>query len=344
MFLVTLLLCAIRIDAAAEAQHPDWTRSLLREVQLIDKQTPGNLGLYIKRLSDDTELKYQSDRKWYLASTIKVPVAIVVLQHAEAGKLSLEQELVLKKTDYVDGTGDTNWSDPGVRISIRTLLERMITQSDSTATDMLLRRLGVDVFNSELKSRIAPEGFNQITSLLQVRYDAYSEVHPKARALSNIDFINLKKEATPEERFTRLIAKLGVSRAELNSQTLAEAFEKYYEKGANSGSLDSFASMLERLAEGKLLSPTNTSYLLELMEKMVTGEKRLKAGLPKGLKFAQKTGTQLRRICNMGIIRKRDDVHQTVVVSTCLEKFDDPDLAEQTLQKVGAAISRSKAI
>jgi len=51
------------------------------------------------------------------------------------------------------------------------------------------------------------------------------------------------------------------------------------------------ASLLYALADGKLLSPTSTTYLLEIMSKTVTFPDRLKAGVSKGWKLGHKTGT-----------------------------------------------------
>jgi beta-lactamase class A len=127
-----------------------------------------------------------------------------------------------------------------------------------------------------------------------------------------------------------------VATSEFQFASVEEAFEKYYLKGFNSATLMSYADFLEKLVQGKLLQPSNTELLLSFMEKMETGEKRLKAGLPLGTRFAQKTGTQVRRLCNAGIVRNSE-----TIITVCLEKFDDPVDGERTLQRVGEIISRS---
>ncbi len=294
--------------------------------------------MFVKRLSDGRELNYHGERPWYLASTVKVPVAIIVMQKVEDGTLSLDEEITLKATDYVDGSGDTNWLEPGTKIKLSQLLEKMLTQSDSTATDLLIKRVGVAELNRRLRT-LVPQGFQPISTILQVRYEAYSELHPRAKRLSNMDFFELKKLPDSEARLKYLIDKMGVQRKDLRARTIEEAFERYYKKRMNSSTLSAFADLLEKLARGKILSASSRDLVLSHMEKITTGEKRLKAGMPVGSRFAQKTGTQVRRICNMGIVRASEAASDDIIVAACLEKFSDPEKANETLKKVGETLS-----
>lgn len=326
-----------------------WKEDLRLKIAAIDQESPGNLGVYVKRLDDASAtdyLSYDAERPWYLSSTTKLPVAIVLLQIVEDGKLSLDQELILQTSDYVDGSGNTIWLKPGTRLKVRTLLEGMLVQSDSTATDMLIRIIGEEELNRHFKARVSPlsfgpSGFGRITTLLQVRRDVYGEFHPKARDLTNMDFIELKK-VEPQRRLNALASKLGVSRGELRLQTLAEGYENYYRSGDNTADLVSYGRMLERLENGNLLNVEHTRWLLELMEKSVTGENRIKAGLAPGSHFAQKTGTQYDRICDVGIIR--DSGRVPLVIAACVEKFEEPARAERALELLGRAVTRSGAI
>ena len=49
--------------------------------------------------------------------------------------------------------------------------------------------------------------------------------------------------------------------------------------------------MLERLASGRLLSPSSTKRLLEILSQTTTFPDRLKAGVPDGWTIGHKTGT-----------------------------------------------------
>lgn len=324
---------------AAESNPLDWRASLKNEISRLDSEISGKMGVYIKHLGDDSELSYGAHDQWYLASTTKVPVAIALLQRAENGQISLDQKLTLKNTDYVDGAGELLGKAAGTQFTLRDLLRRMITQSDSTATDMLIREMGEESLNRQIKEKIAPYGFSEFTSIFQVRIDAYSELHPKAAELTNQDFIGLKKKRTLDERLGAFMQKLEIKDEDLNAPDIRQAFEFYYGTGKNSGTLSSYGQMLENLLEGKLLSKENTELLLGLMEKIETGDRRIKAGLPKDWRFAQKTGTQIGRLCNMGIIQN-DAPEKALVVAACMENYPNIKSAEGTLKELGKLLTR----
>ncbi|MCM2278915.1 MAG: class A beta-lactamase-related serine hydrolase [Oligoflexia bacterium] len=332
-----LLPLSLSLPSSAKVSSLDELRSRIAK---LDQATPGELGVYLGRLESTSEgsLAHDATRPRYLSSTTKVPIAIVLLQKVEQGELSLEQELVLRSSDYVDGAGETIWLKPGARLEVKTLLERMLVQSDSTATDMLIRLIGEEELNRHLRARIAPSGFGRITSLLDVRKEVYAEFHPNARELDNLDFIELKR-AGPARALGLLAAKLRVSPGELRLRTLQEGYERYYLKGKNSADLVSYGRMLERLAAGELLNAENTRWMLGLMQRAVTGELRIKAGLRPGWSFAQKTGTQRGRMCNMGILS--DSQGAFAVIAACVEKFEIPALAEKALARLGEVVSRS---
>jgi beta-lactamase class A len=337
-----LLLSPLALAAAKPAGRPkgDWAARFQKELSAIDARTEGDLGVYVKRLKDGSEAGYRADRLYYLSSTVKVPVAVALLKRVEEGKIRLDQELTLQRSDYVDGSGEILWKEPGERLKVSYLLDKMLTQSDSTATDMLIRLMGVDSMNEQIKG-FAP-GFHPFTTLLDVRYGAYGELHPRAKELTNMDFIAMKKEPGPDGRTARFRERLNLDPQDLATTDLEEAFNRFYAKGFNSSTLKTYGAFLERLESGALLNPAHTKLVLATMERMTTGERRLKAGLPKGTPFAQKTGTQVGRMCNVGIVRPASPA--AVVVSTCLEGFRDQGNAELTLKKVGAAMARAGVI
>lgn len=308
-----------------------WQGPLEAKLAELDRAAPGELGVYVKRLKDGAVVSYQSARPWYLSSTVKVPVAVALLKKVESGQLSLSQQLTLQRSDYVDGAGELQRTKPGTKFSVRSLLERMLVHSDSTATDMLIRLIGVDYLNDFLG-----DGFGELTTILQVRYDAYGELHPKATRLSNTDFIEFKRARDYKERVGVFAGRLGLKRDDLVAQTIEEAFERYYRRGYNSSTLDAYGELLEKLVKGKLLNPEHTKMVLGFMEKITTGERRLKAGLPRGTEFAQKTGTQIGRICNAGVVNPSGDA---VVVIACVEKFTNQANAEALLKSVGSAMA-----
>lgn len=338
MSLFTLLLFSSMLSGPSKAQS-DWTIAFREELVALDDEFSGNFGVYVKHLEQGNIVNYFSGRPWYLASTTKVPVALALLEAVEAGEISLEEELVLKSSDWVDGSGELLQRKPGERFTIRSLLGHMLERSDSTATDMLIRRIGLPQINKFVQT--TAQGFWPLTSILDVRYGGYSFLHPRAKDLTNLDFMELKKVPI-ERRADAFAKKLKIMISELNSNSYESAFEKYYELLYNSSTLDGYGELLEKMMTHQIVSPQHTDLILRHMENIKTGADRIKAGLPKNVTFAQKTGTQVGRVCNVGIIRSANE-QNSFVIAACAEKFKNTQEGETVLKYIGKALTQSGA-
>src|SRR6185312_16526758 len=74
-----------------------------------------------------------------LASTYKIPIAGAVLKRVDDGSLALQTLLDVPTDNMIgDAVIAGNLRHPGIRLSVHNLLEVMITQSDNTATDVLM--------------------------------------------------------------------------------------------------------------------------------------------------------------------------------------------------------------
>lgn len=302
---------------------------------------PGDFGLYVVRLGPEAGvLDLGDDRRWYLSSTIKIPVAIAVLEKVDTGEIALTDEIALEEADFVDGSGDLLGAPPGTRFDIATLLEKSLRDSDSTATDMLIRRIGERELNQRIRAWVGP-GFEDITTILQVRYDAYGALHPGVADLSNRDILALRQAGSGEARLNELARRLGVDRAELNAESLEAVFEAYYDTGRNSARMDAFARLLEQVAIGQILSADSRRRLLGPMQSISTGDRRIAAGLPAGVVFAQKTGTQIARACNVGIVHPERGRDGATVVVACAEGYENLSDAEAAFQGLGRALAES---
>lgn len=341
VFVGALLLTPTWATASA-APPADWTDDLAERLAGIDAETEVDIGVHVRHLDGGETVDHRTDRPWYLASTIKVPLAVAVMQRAEDGDLDLDERLELAESDWVDGSGDLLNAEPGSHHRIDELVGRSLRDSDSTATDMLIRRLGEDAFNEQIKERMVADGFGPITTILQVRHDAWPEVHPDAANLSNLDFIDLKTVA-PAERYAMVLDKLDLDAGEARADSMRAAFERYYERGKNSGDLRVFGDLLEKLVDGELANEAHTQEILEHMLDITTGDRRIQAGLPPDTPFAQKTGTQVARACNVGVVHPRDE-QRAVAVVACVEDFADLGDAENAFRMIGEALEQSDVL
>jgi beta-lactamase class A len=85
------------------------------------------------------------------ASTIKLPLALALLDRVDKGELALTDmiEVLPAEMNPAGPIGD-EFIHPGVALSIANLLEPMITRSCNTATDVLFRVLGGPVSGAAL--------------------------------------------------------------------------------------------------------------------------------------------------------------------------------------------------
>ncbi|UUX96337.1 serine hydrolase [Aquabacterium sp. J223] len=332
---------ALASAGAAVAQAADWTQALRQEVERIDRNTPGELGLYVKRLADGRTLSYQAGEPWYLSSSAKLPMAIGLLQEVQAGRLSLDQRLALQDGDRIDGAGNVVWQATGTRYSLGALLERTLMQSDNTAANMLVRAMGADTMQQRTKALIGGDGFKGLTDFAQVRRDVYAELHPRAAELPNAALVKIAAAKLGPPRVEAVRRTLGVPRSELKVPTMEAAYDRYYAKGLNAASLEAYGAMLEKLVRGQLLSPEHTTLLYKRLKYDTYDAYRLEAGLPRSERFIHKTGTQYRRACHMGVVNPQDGGRDAVVVTACAKGLDEHDGAAALFEQVGRAITKT---
>ena len=248
--------------AAGLSAGPVWGPELASRLAALEAEGDDEIGLYLREPGESGErFGWRHDESWYLASLIKVPVAVELLARVEAGELSLDETLMLRERDYVDGAGPTNWAEPGTPLSLGELLEPMLTESDNTATDLLIGQLGLAAVNERARA-LSGGGLGPITSLLAVRREAYGRLHPGARELTGMDFILLRQVEDDERRLDALAERLTVPRSALARPSLDAAFAAYYDGGLNAGRLDAFGELLAAIGEGRALGPGATARLL----------------------------------------------------------------------------------
>ena len=97
-----------------------------------------------------TEIK--SDLKLPAASTIKVPILIVLLTMLDRGDILWNEELILTEDVIGSGSGWMAYQKIGKKFPVYEVASEMIRVSDNTATNLLIKRLGgIDLVNQKLK-------------------------------------------------------------------------------------------------------------------------------------------------------------------------------------------------
>ncbi len=113
----------------------------------------------------------------------------------------------------------------------------------------------------------------------------------------------------------RNVSGIQISLDEKGMAAAAKEDRAAFERGAQNGaSPDVMAAFLVRLYRAELLPREATDRILDAMRRCATGERRLRAGLPKGTAIRDKTGTTKSCANDAGIVTLPDGSHIAVVV------------------------------
>lgn len=102
------------------------------------------------------------------------------------------------------------------------------------------------------------------------------------------------------EAVTRRMRALGLQSIQVRA-TVKE-FLKSKDAHPNTGSPADLARLLMLLQKGEVLAPPQLEVLLGLMSRVVTGDRRLRAGVPAGTSVADKTGTGPSTTNDVGLV------------------------------------------
>ncbi|PQP90602.1 serine hydrolase [Paenibacillus sp. AR247] len=78
------------------------------------------------------------------ASTIKLAVVSALMQQVDRGELSLADQVTVTPEDVVGGSGSLQTESFPQNLTLERLARLMITQSDNTATNVLIDKVGMD--------------------------------------------------------------------------------------------------------------------------------------------------------------------------------------------------------
>ena len=112
---------------------------------------PGDIGFYYKDLVSGESFGYRENDMFQAASVIKLPIYAVVMKLWAEGRLDLYEKLLCREEDKRPPCGALYFFTGDVDVDINTLCGLMISLSDNAATNLLIRRFGIDFLNEEFK-------------------------------------------------------------------------------------------------------------------------------------------------------------------------------------------------
>ena len=270
--LLVLLALGSAGPAAAAASGPAES-ALEARIARIAAEVPGTVGVCAIHIESGRTAGLHAARAFILQSTFKALVAAAVLDAVDRGALALDTPVELRAQDMAPNASalTDRWPNGGVTLSVHDLLVPMVTLSDNTACDALLRTVGgPDSVTAWLRRR-GLSGLRVDRDEFALSNDWYG-LRPPPRASWTADSLRAQREAVPAG-----------ARAAGAAAFLADPRDRATPEG--------FARFLVALQKRELLGPASTDTLLAVLGRCATGANRLPALLPRQARLAHKTGT-----------------------------------------------------
>jgi beta-lactamase class A len=143
----------------------EW-QAMVQGLEKAARAYNGRVGIYIKDLETGKTWNYGADAIFPSASLIKLPIMAAVFEKMKLGAITLDTQIKLTRRERVGGSGSLKWVREGTSLSVMEIIYKMITESDNTATKMLIDHVGMPYLAGAFKelglehTNITPEGMS----------------------------------------------------------------------------------------------------------------------------------------------------------------------------------------
>jgi len=122
--------------------NADRTNELRDQIEQISQAARGRVGVKATVLETGESVALNGNQQFPMQSVYKFPIAMAVLAQVDRGKLKLDQKIRVEASDVLQGSRILNEKSQGMEFSLAELLKYMVSESDNTASDVLLRQVG----------------------------------------------------------------------------------------------------------------------------------------------------------------------------------------------------------
>jgi len=119
---------------------------LRKQIEEIASVAKGRVGVAVEVLETGESVALNAQEHLPMQSVYKLPIAMAVLAQIDNQKLALEQRVRVRKSDFVHPGQYSPIRDKnpkGTELSLSELLRYAVSDSDGTASDVLLKLIGV---------------------------------------------------------------------------------------------------------------------------------------------------------------------------------------------------------
>ncbi len=289
-FLTIFFICS------TTAAWPADVSILKAQIEKVLPRARGEVGVAIKHVESGTEVLFNAEKTFPMASTYKVPILTEIFFQRAEGKLTLADRIEITPADvHPGGTIALLLDGPGLQMSIHNLINLMMRVSDNSAADIMIEKLGAANVTARMKS-LGLESIRVDRTTLEMILDQ-----------SGLDFSTYGKLPMVQLR-ERLDA--------IDAQTAARANEKFNRTEKDVATPRDMTRLLEKIYRGEIVDRASSDEIIEFMNHSMIGQTRIPAELPEGTKVAHKTGTISGSTNDTGIVYLPDGRHLLITIFT----------------------------
>jgi len=239
---------------------------------IAEAARPGVLGIGLMNLESGQNFTFNGERPFPMQSVFKMLLGAAALSELDAARFLLTERFFLTEEQLSPPYSPIAAAWPDKReYSGQELLEAAVSNSDNTAADVLMKRIGgPGAVTAWLAESHVPE----------IRVDRYErELQPEVYGM-------------PSFRPTwRTDAGFSAARSAVPTATRLASMRAYMADPRDTATPRGMLEFLSMLDRQELVSPSSTRMLLEIMSRTPRGGSRIRAGLPKDALLAHKPGT-----------------------------------------------------
>src|SRR5579872_2198976 len=134
---VPLVAAAATATTAATAEDPH------AALAALERRTGATIGLMAIEVESTDSVAYRASQRFPMASTVKVPVVMAILDRVDRGLETLDERVSFSASDLVRSYSTIADRYPhGGEMTLREVCALTIAQSDNTGVDLLFKRVG----------------------------------------------------------------------------------------------------------------------------------------------------------------------------------------------------------
>jgi beta-lactamase class A len=122
--------------------NTDNEKELRDRIEQIARTAQGRVGVTATVLETGQSVTLNGEQRFPMQSVYKFPIAMAVLAQVDQGKLKLDRRVRIESSDIAPVSATLDQKSQGKEFTLAELLKYMVSNSDNTACDVLLRLIG----------------------------------------------------------------------------------------------------------------------------------------------------------------------------------------------------------